>query len=60
MIKSKEARDLVSNMMRYDPKKRYSAKECLSSNWILNNQELTKDSKLSKNALEKLKRFKVK
>ena len=57
---SKEARELVSKMLKYDPKKRFSAKECLSSDWIQKNQEVTKDIKISKKALDKLKKFKVK
>jgi calcium-dependent protein kinase len=55
---SEEARNLVSNMLKYNPKKRYSAKECLSSEWIKNNQEI-KDDKKCQISLENLKKFKV-
>jgi len=57
---SNEAKELVSKMLKYDPKKRFSAKECLLSNWIQKNQDVTRDVKLSQNALENLKKFKVK
>ena len=56
---SKEAKDLVSNMLKYDPKARFSAKECLAHAWIKKNEHLS-DKKISQNALEKLKKFKVK
>jgi len=57
---SNEAKELVSKMLKYDPRKRFSAKECLLSNWIQKNQDVTRDVKLSQNALENLKKFKVK
>ena len=56
---SKEARNLVEKMLKYDPKQRFSAKECLLSDWIKNNQELTKDIKISQKALDRLMKFKV-
>jgi calcium-dependent protein kinase len=59
-VVSKEARELVYNMLKFEPKKRYSAKECLSHIWVKNNQEITSDTKISLGALDKLKKFKVK
>jgi calcium-dependent protein kinase len=56
---SKEAKDLVSNMLKYDPKQRFSAKECLAHPWIKKNESQLADSKISQNALSKLKKFKV-
>ena len=55
---SKEAKDLVTNMLKFEPKKRYSAKECLVHPWIKQYQELP-DSKITEKALLKMKKFKV-
>lgn len=56
---SKEAKDLVSNMLKFDPKNRFSAKDCLSHAWIKKYDQLS-NSKISENALNKMKKFKVK
>jgi len=55
---SKEAKDLVSNMLKFDPKKRLSAKACLSHTWIKKYEQLS-DSKITEKALSKMKKFKV-
>lgn len=55
---SKEAKELVSNMLKYDPKSRYSAKECLANTWFKKHETLA-DKKISQNALANLKKFKV-
>lgn len=55
---SKEAKDLVTNMLKFDPKKRLSAKECLSHSWIKRYENLS-DSKITEKALLKMKKFKV-
>lgn len=55
---SKEAKDLVSNMLKYDPKQRLSAKECLMHSWIKKYDQLS-DQKISQTALMKMKKFKV-
>jgi calcium-dependent protein kinase len=56
---SKDAKELVTLMLKYDPKARYSAKECLSHNWI-KKYDLLSDQKISQSALLKMKKFKVK
>ena len=55
---SKEAKDLVSNMLKYDPKQRLSAKECLSHAWIKKYDQLS-EQKISQTALMKMRKFKV-
>jgi len=55
---SKEAKDLVSNLLKYDPKSRFSAKECLANPWFKKHETLA-DKKISQNALTNLKKFKV-
>lgn len=55
---SKEAKDLVSNMLKYDPKNRFSALECLSHPWIKKHEQLV-DAKISQNAIKNMKQFKV-
>lgn len=56
---SKEAKDLVFNMLKYDPKQRFSAKDCLAHSWFKKYKQLA-DKKISQKALTKLKKFKVK
>jgi len=55
---SKEARDLVTNMLKYDPKQRLSSKECLNHAWI-QKHDLLSEQKISQNALLKMKKFRV-
>jgi calcium-dependent protein kinase len=55
---SKDAKDLVSKMLKFDPKKRYSAKECLSHSWISKYDQLP-DLKVNENIIQKMKKFKV-
>ena len=55
---SKEAKELVGNMLKMDPKKRLSAKEVLAHSWIKKYDELS-NSKISEKALSKMKKFKV-
>jgi len=55
---SKDAKDLVSSMLKYDPKQRLSAKDCLAHPWIKKYDALS-DQKISQTALTKMKKFKV-
>jgi calcium-dependent protein kinase len=55
---SKEAKELVSNMLKYDPKKRFTAIQCLSHAWF-KNQEYSIDIKITQNAIKNMKQFKV-
>ena len=55
---SKEAKDLVTNMLKFDPKNRFSAKDCLSHTWIKKYDQLS-NSIISENAINKMKKFKV-
>lgn len=55
---SKEAKDLVSSMLKYDPKQRLSAKDCLVHPWIKKYDQLS-EQKISQTALLKMKKFKV-
>jgi calcium-dependent protein kinase len=55
---SKEAKDIVTNMLKYHPKQRLSAKDCLTHAWIKKHDQLS-DQKISQNALIKMRKFKV-
>lgn len=55
---SKDAKDLVNKMLTYDPKKRFSAKDCLSHSWIEKYNQL-ENSKINESAIQKMKKFKV-
>ena len=54
---SKEAKELVSNMLKMDPKKRLSAKDCLVHTWVKKYDQLS-DLKITEKALNKMKKFK--
>lgn len=55
---SKDAKDFVSSMLKYDPKSRLSAKDCLTHPWIKKYEELS-DLKITSTALAKMQKFKV-
>lgn len=55
---SKEAKDLISNMLKYDPKSRLSAKDSLVHSWIKKYENLS-DISINQGALSKMKKFKV-
>lgn len=55
---SKEAKSLVSHMLTYDPKTRYSADECLANSWFKKNESIC-DSKVSQAAIKNMKEFRV-
>lgn len=56
---TKEAKELISKMLTYDPKKRLSAMEVLKHEWFTKNKEKKEsDKKLAKSALSNMKRFK--
>ena len=55
---SKEAKDLINNMLKYNPKERFSAQDCLSHQWFKNmNQDAKKT--ISFSAVENMKHFKT-
>jgi calcium-dependent protein kinase len=55
---SKEAKDLVSNMLKYDSKSRSSALECLAHPWF-KKFEGVHTNEISKSALKNMQDFKV-
>lgn len=55
---SAEAKDMVASMLKYKPKERLSAKECLQHKWIKKYDQLS-DAKITEKALKKMKKFKV-
>ena len=56
---SKEAMDLISSMLKYNPKERPKAGECLAHSWFKNNETIDKKkSVLSLNAVKNMKMFK--
>ena len=55
---SSDCKDLIKCMLEYDPKKRYSAQQCLSHNWLtLNKSNKAPDTNLTKRALNNMKKF---
>jgi calcium-dependent protein kinase len=54
---SKEAKDLVSKMLTYDPKQRYSALQCLAHLWFKKFEQHI-DSKIAQTAIKNMKQFK--
>ena len=56
---SKEAKDLISKMLAYDPAKRISAKQVLLHPWFSHYEEkLKEDKNVARSAFENMKRFK--
>jgi len=55
---SKEAKDLISKMLKYDPKLRYSAEECLKHGWFKTNENSKNNVPLSKTTIENMRQFK--
>ena len=53
---SKNAQDLIKNLLKVDPKKRFSAMDALKHNWL---QQFTKDNFLTFDTLNKLRFFRV-
>jgi len=54
---SKEAKDLVTNMLKYDSKTRFSAVECMNHPWFKIADETSKN-KISANLIVNMKKFK--
>ena len=58
---SDEAKELINKMLRYNPKERYSAYECLQHPWFKkysNGNAVDVDKNLAKSALTNMKHFK--
>jgi calcium-dependent protein kinase len=56
---SKEAKELVSNMLKYDPKQRFSAIDCMSHAWFKNLENQAGKGKISANLITNMKKFKA-
>jgi calcium-dependent protein kinase len=54
---SSDAKELIHNMLEFDPKKRFSASQCLNTTWLTENNKKTVDTALSKRALGNMKKF---
>jgi len=54
---SNESKDLIKCMLEFDPKKRYSASQCLSHSWLTENNKKILDNSLTKRALTNMKKF---
>jgi calcium-dependent protein kinase len=52
-----EAKDLIRNMLKFEPKDRYSASTCLKSNWLTRQTKKDLDNNLTKRALTNMKKF---
>ncbi len=57
---SKEAKDLISKMLKYDPKLRLLAEESLQHVWFKRFENSKNNAPLSKTIIENMKNFKVK
>lgn len=55
---SKEGKDLVSNMLKYDAKQRFSAVECMNHQWFKNVESNLGKTKISGNLITNMKKFK--
>ena len=53
---SKNAKDLVSNMLKYEPKVRFSAAECLAHPWF---KKFESNASVTQNAIKNMQKFKV-
>jgi len=56
-VVSFEAKDLIKNLLEFDPKKRFSASQALSHNWVSENNKKVIDNSLTKRALTNMKKF---
>ena len=56
---SKEAKDLVSNMLKFDPKNRFSAVECMNHQWFKIIDDKGSKTKISANLITNMKKFKA-
>jgi calcium-dependent protein kinase len=54
---SSACKDLIKCMLEFDPKKRYSASQCLNHTWIANIKKSGLDNNLTKRALNNMKKF---
>lgn len=54
---SKQAKDLVSNMLKFEPKSRASAMDCLAHPWFKKFDNVI-DSKVTQNVIKNIKQFK--
>jgi len=54
---SADAKALITNMLQFDTKKRFSANQCLNSAWCLDLNKKTLDTSLTKKALQNMKKF---
>jgi calcium-dependent protein kinase len=54
---SEDGKSLIKSMLEFDPKKRYSASQCLKSNWLTVNNQKIVDNSLTKRALTNMKKF---
>ena len=58
-VVSNTAKDLIKKMLTYDPKKRYSALDCLSHDFFKKNESKEKNNnQLAKSAFDNMKKFK--
>jgi len=54
---SSDCKDLIKCMLEFDPKKRYSAQQCLAHNWLTQRNNKALDTNLTKRALTNMKKF---
>jgi calcium-dependent protein kinase len=54
---SNECKDLIKCMLEFDPKKRYSAAQCLTHVWLTEHNKKSIDNNLTKRALTNMKKF---
>lgn len=54
---SNDAKNLITNMLEFDSKKRFSAIECLNHSWFNANNTTVVDNNLTKRALTNMKKF---
>lgn len=55
---SKEAIELITNMLKYSPKERMTAEQCFAHNWFKSNENIDKKSAISLNVVKNMKLFK--
>jgi calcium-dependent protein kinase len=55
---SSEAKDLITNMLKYDPNLRFSARQVMAHNWFKKANDLTKLT-LNKSTIANMKKFKT-